>query len=125
MSPTFSAYIHHDVYNSHILNIFGTYWVSKAPQLKAVQPTQLSLKRLTLCSYAGLSPPSATLRRANLGSLVSALCVRTMRFLHLTERLPYQGLTLFVGSIMSKNVCRAPVCQTPFGDPFAVCWFLM
>ena len=27
----------------------------------------------------------------SLGSLVNALCVRTMRFLHLAERLPYQG----------------------------------
>ena len=41
---------------------------------------------------AGLPPPLATLRHTNLGSLAGALCVRTMRFLHLTARLPYQGL---------------------------------
>lgn len=66
---------------------------------------------------AGLPPPSATLRHTNLGSLAGALCVRTMRFLHLTARLPYQGFSLFVCPNMSKNVCRAPVCELPEGRP--------
>ena len=66
---------------------------------------------------AGLPPPSATLRHTNLGSLAGALCVRTMRFLHLAARPPYQGFSLFVCPKMSKNHSRAPVCQLPEGRP--------
>lgn len=62
---------------------------------------------------AGLSPPSATLRHTSLGSLAGALCVRTMRFLHLTARLPYQGLSPVRLSHYVKEPLQGASLPTP------------
>lgn len=65
----------------------------------------------------GLVTAIGHITHTTLGSLVNALCVRTMRFLHLVERLPYHSFSMFVCSMMSKNVCRAPICKLPEGRP--------
>lgn len=43
----------------------------------------------------------------------NALCVLTMRFLHLAVILPYQGYSLFVSTTMSKSVSYAGSHQLP------------
>ena len=84
MSPYFTVRIHHDVCNVRVISYLGDLPSGKISlRIRRYSPPDYLLNdgSVFIC---GLATAIGHITHTNLGSLASALCVRTMRFLHLT-----------------------------------------
>ena len=81
---------------------------------------------MTLCSSYGLATVIGHITSYVYGSLISALCVRTMRFLHLTDRLPHQGLPCSSVPLSQRTYAERQSAKLPDGKTrsrcFGFCW---